>query len=87
VTTGDRVGGAGTGTEGSEGESSRTEEALGCARETKDNACWDTVAELLNMSSGTANAPPTPPMERELAMEAPPGTEPLFQKVSGNIPP
>ena len=86
VTTGDRVGGAGTGTEGSEDESSRTEEALGCARGTKDDA-WDTVAELLNISSGTADAPPTPPMERELAMEAPPDTEPLFRKVSGNIPP
>ena len=86
VTTGAGVGGAGTGTKGSEDESSRTEEASGCARGTKDDA-WDTVAELLNISSGTADAPPTPPTERELAMEAPPDTEPLFQKVSGNIPP
>ena len=76
VTTGDGVGGAGTGTEGSEDESSRTEEASGCARGTKDDA-WDTVAELLNISSGTADAPPTPPTERKLAMEAPPDTEPL----------
>ena len=86
VTTGDGVGGTGTGTNGSEDESSRTEEASGCARGTKDDA-RETVAELLNISSGTADAPPTPPMERELAMEAPPDTEPLFRKVSGDIPP
>ena len=86
VTTGDRVGGAGTGTEGLEDESSRTEEASGCARGTKDDA-WDTIAELLNISSGTAHAPPTPPMECELAMEVLPATKPLFQKVSGDIPP
>ena len=67
VTTGDGVGGAGTGTEGSEDESS--EEASGCARGTKDDA-WETVVEVLNISSGTADAPPTPPMERERAMAA-----------------
>ena len=86
VTTGDGVGGAGTGTEGSEDESSRTEEASGCARGTKDDAL-ETVVELLNISSRTADAPPTSPMERERAMEAPPDTEPLFRKVSGDIPP
>ena len=59
---------------------------MGCVRGTKDEA-WDTVAELLNISSRTADAPPTPPMERELVMEVPPDTEPLFRKVSGDIPP
>ena len=86
VTTGDGVGGAGTGTEGSEDESSRTEEASGCTRGTNGDA-WETVVEVLNISSGTSDAPPTPPMERERAMEAPPDTEPLFRKVSGDIPP
>ncbi len=86
VTSVDGVGGAGTGTEGLEDESSRTEEASGCARGTKDVA-WDTVAELLNISSGTLNAPPTPPMECELAMKVPPATKLLFRKVSGDIPP
>ena len=60
VTTGNGVGGAGTGTEGSEDESSRTEEASGCAKGTKDDA-RETVVELLNISSGTADAPPPTP--------------------------
>jgi len=52
--------------------------ASGCARGTKDDA-RETIVEVLNNSNGTANAPPTPPMERERAMEAPPDTEPLFR--------
>ena len=55
-------------------------------RGTKDDA-WETIVEVLNISSGTADAPPTPPMERARAMEAPPDTEPLFRKVNGDIPP
>ena len=80
VTAGNVVGGAGTGTDGSEDKLPRTE------RGTKAGA-GDIVGEVLNISSGTADAPPTPPMERKLAMEAPPVTERLFQKVSGDIPP
>ena len=86
VMAGDVVGRAGTGTDGLEDESSRTEEASGCARGTKADA-GGTIAEVLNISSGTAGGPPAPPMERELAMEAPPATELLSQKVSGDIPP
>jgi hypothetical protein len=86
VTAGNVVGGAGTGTDGSEDKSPRMEEVLGCARGTKAGA-GDTVVEVLNISSETTDAPPTPPMERELAMEAPPATNPLFGKVNGDISP
>ena len=84
VITGDDVMGGGKGEDRSEVE---LELALGCARGSKAGA-GETIVEVLNMLSGTANdAPPAPPMDRALATKAPPPMEPLPLKVSGDIPP
>ncbi len=69
-----------------EDELPRTEPASGCLRGIKASA-GDTVVEILNISSGTNDAPPTPPMGCKLAIEAPPATDRLSRKVSGDIPP
>jgi len=84
VITGGNVVGGGMGADRSEVES---ESALDCARGTKAGA-GETAGEVLKMSRGTADvAPPAPPMDRELATEAPPPMEPLPLKVSWDIPP
>ena len=84
------TGGEGAGGVGSDAESPRTEIAelvSGCANGTKDGA-GVIVVEMLRMSRGTGGAPPMtdrPPRTEPPA--APPGTDPLPRKVSGDIPP
>ena len=59
---GGAVKGAGTGADiGRRTSCQGLEPASGCARGTKAGA-GDTVGEMLNISSGTDHAPPTPPM-------------------------
>ena len=60
MTAGNVVGGVGTGADGLEDELPRTEPASGCARGIKAGV-GDRVAEMLKISSGTNNAPPTHP--------------------------
>ena len=61
-----------------------SESELGCARGTKAGA-GETVVEVLNTARGTADD--APPMERELAIEAPLPMDPPPRKLAIEVPP